>query len=71
MKFYTNISMDAPTEFNNTHTKVKMTIDSNLNEIIMPKTAISQPMFSGILLEKVCAEKLGSHREQNRYSAFM
>ena len=51
MEFFRNISMDAPTVFNNTYTIVMMPNDQNLNENIMQKSLICQPMFNGILWE--------------------
>ena len=50
-EFLTNISMDVPTVFNNTYTIVMMPDDQNLNENIMQKSLICQPMFNGILWE--------------------
>ena len=51
MESYRNITMDAPTVFNNTHTIVIMANDKNLNKNRMQKTLTCQPMFNGISWE--------------------
>ena len=49
MESFRNIIMDAPTVFINTYSTVMMPNDQNLNENIMQKSLICQPMFNGIL----------------------
>ena len=45
MQSYRNISIDAPTVFNNNYKIVMMANDKNLNENIMQKTLICQPII--------------------------